>query len=71
MVKVIRGGSASAKRFAKNGSGGYTETEDPDSDQPDKPVPDNGAFNAGVTNIQPAAAQTATAGPRNLLGKVN
>lgn len=71
VVKVIRGGSASAKKFSKNGTGGYTATEDPDDDEKNTPLPNAGATNGSVTNLQPAASQTAIAGPRNLLGKVN
>lgn len=50
VVKVFRGGSASARKFAKKSGGGYVST--------------------GGDALQPAAAQTAVAGPKNLLGRV-
>lgn len=50
VVKVFRGGTATARGFAKNPKGGYVATE--------------------ASELQPAAAQTAAAGPKNLLGRV-
>ena len=71
VVKVIRGGTATASKFAKSRGGSYSATSEPKTEESKTGLPNAGAMNSGVTNIQPAAAQTATAGPRNLLGKVN
>ena len=50
VVKVFRGGTGTARQFAKNPAGGYSA--------------------AGGAALQPAAAQAATAGPKNLIEKV-